>query len=96
MSYDVLILAFLILVFCFFTMTLTINVMFSLLNSLKKDEIGEIKPIEIIKRPEKKPEKSEYEVYLERQKEIERERYNTIMDNLEAYDGTEIGQKEVR
>ena len=96
MSYDVLILAFLILVFCFFTMTLTINVMFSLLNSVKKDDFDEIKPIHIINRPEKKPEKSEYEVYLERQKEIERERYNTIMDNLEAYDGTEIGQKEVK
>ena len=96
MSYDLLILAFLLLVFCFFTMTLTVNVMFSLFNSVKSDEMGEIKPINIIKKPEKKPEKSEYEVYLEKQKEIERERYNTIMENLDAYDGTDIGQKEVK
>lgn len=96
MSYDVLILAFLILVFCFFTMTLTVNVMVSLFNSAKKDGFEEIKPIRIIKKPEKKPKKSDYEVYLERQKEIERERYNTIMDNLDVYDGTEMGQKEVK
>ena len=96
MSYDVLILVFLILVFCFFSMTLTVNVMFSLFNSVKKEGFEEIKPIHIIKKPEKKPEKSDYEVYLERQKEIERERYNTIMDNLDVYDGTEMGQKEVK
>ena len=95
MSYDVLILAFLILVFCFFTMTLTVNVMFSLFNSVKKDGFEEIKPIHIIKKPEKKPKKSDYEVYLERQKEIQRRKYNTIMDNLDAFDGTEMGQKEV-
>ena len=96
MSYDVLILAFLILVFCFFTMALTVNVMFSLFNSVRPEGTDEIKPINIIKKPEKKPKKSDYEVYLEQQKAIERERYNTIMDNLEAYDGTEIGQKEVK
>ena len=96
MSYDVLILAFLILVFCFFTMTLTINVMFSLFNSIKPEGVDKITPINIIKKPEKKAKKSVYEVYLEQQKAIERERYNTIMDNLEAYDGTEIGQKEVK
>ena len=96
MSYDVLILAFLILVFCFFTMTLTVNVMFSLFNSVKKDGFEEIKPIHIIKKPEKKPKKSDYEVFLERQKEKEREEWDNLMHNIDVYDGTEIGQKEVK
>ena len=96
MSYDVLILVFLILVFCFFSMTLTVNVMFSLFNSARPDGMKEFKMENIIKLPEKKHKKSEYELFLEEQDKKAQERYNTIMENLEAYDGTEIGQKEVK
>lgn len=96
MSYEFLILAFMLLVFCFFTITFVIKTMISVLNSVKSGDFEEIKPIQIIKKPEKKRKKSDYEVYLEKQKALEQERYNTIMDNLEAYDGTEIGQKEVK
>ena len=45
MSYDVLILVFLILVFCFFSMMLVVNVMFTLFNSARPEGMKEIKPI---------------------------------------------------
>lgn len=96
MSYEFLILAFLLLVFCLFTITFVINVIISLVNALEKDEIGEIKPIHIIKKPEKKRKKSDMELYYEEQERKTREQYKTIMENIEAYDGTDMGQKEVK
>ena len=86
MSYDVLILVFLILVFCFFSMVFFVKVLLSVFNSARPEGMKEIKPIF---KAEKPPKKSKAEQEAER-------RYNTIMENLEAYDGTEIGQKEVK
>lgn len=86
MSYDVLILVFLILVFCFFSMMLVVNVMFTLFNSARPEGMKEIKPIFPRKTTPKK---------TRAQAEAER-KYEIIMENLEAYDGTEIGQKEVK
>lgn len=90
MSYDVLIMVFLILIFCFFTMTLTVNVMFSLINASKQEGMKELKPIIPFKRKTKKQREAD-------KKAIEEQRqYETIMRNLEAYDGTGIGQEEVK
>lgn len=89
MSYDVLILVFLILVFCFFSMMLVVNVMFSVMNMSNGKEIKEIKLSDILGNRAKMPKKTKA------QKEAER-KYDIIMENLEAYDGTEIGQKEVK
>lgn len=96
MLYEMMLFTLMVLIFCFFTITFVVKVMISVLNSAKPEGMDEIKPIQIIKMPEKKPKKSEYERYLEEQKQKEQERYDTIMRNLEAYDGTEIGQEEVK
>ena len=92
MSYDVLILVLLILIFCFFSMMLTVNVLFSMFNSVRPEGTKEIKPI----LPHKTPKKSKTQRELEQKAEEEQRRYDTIMRNLEAYDGTDIGQEEVR
>lgn len=89
MSYDVLILVLLILAFCFFTMMFTVNVLFSMFNAVKPDDIPEIKPLKL---PKRTPKKSNFDL----EQEADRRRYETIMRNLEAYDGTEIGQEEVK
>ena len=86
MSYDVLILVFLILVFCFFSMILTVNVLLSVFNSARPEGMREIKPI---LKQDKTPKKSKAQIEAER-------KYDIIMENLEAYDGTGIGQKEVK
>lgn len=87
MSYDMLILAFLMLIFCFFMQILTIKVMFSLFNSARPDGFEEIKPFKLTKKRPKKVSKEDVE---------EQRRYETIMRNLEAYDGSGIGQEEVK
>lgn len=92
MSYDVLILVFLILVFCFFSMAFTVNVLFSMFNSVRPEGTKEIKPI----LPPRKTKKSREQLELEKKTEEEQRKYDTIMRNLEAYDGTDIGQEEVR
>lgn len=92
MSYDVLILVFLILVFCFFSMAFTVNVLFSMFNSVRPEGTKEIKAI----LPKRTPRKSKEQRELEQKAEEEQRKYDTIMRNLEAYDGTDIGQEEVR
>lgn len=88
MSYDLLILAFIMLVFCFFMQILTVKVIFSVLNAKN----GQIKDVKIVG---KKLKKTEYEKKREEMARKEQEQFDTIMRNLEAYDGTEIGQEEV-
>ena len=87
MSYDMLILAFLMLIFCFFMQILTIKVMFSLFNSVRPEGTEEVKPFIFTKKRPKKVSKEDVE---------EQRRYETIMRNVDAYDGTGIGQEEVK
>ena len=88
MLYEILIIVVVMLCFCFATQILTIKVMISLMNAKKTAENGDFKPIKFMEKA-KKPKKPSKE-------QVERQRkYDTIMDNLEAYDGTGIGQKEV-
>lgn len=92
MSYDVLILVLLILAFCFFSMVFTVNVLFSVFNSVRPEGTKEIKAV----FPKKITKKSKAQRELEKKAEEEQRKYETIMRNLEAYDGTDIGQEEVR
>ena len=92
MLYDVLILVFLILIFCFFSMMLTVNVMFRMFNAVRPEGTKEIKPLELKKQPKKTKEQLE----IEKKAAEEKRKYETIMSNLDAYDGTEVGQKEVK
>ena len=93
MSYETIAVAFLILVFCFFTQIFVVKTMISLLNSARPEGIREIKTVELVKR---KPKKTKTEREMEEKAAEERRQYETIMRNLEAYDGTGIGQEEVR
>ena len=83
MSYEALILAFLILFFCFATTVFVVKVMVSVFNSAKEGK--EIKFPEFFEHKPEKPKMTEAERKLK-----------IISENLEAYDGTEIGQKEVK
>lgn len=100
MLYEILIIVVVMLCFCFATQILTIKVMISLMNAKKPAEMGEIKPINIIKKPLKTRKKSRAERdYEERQKERQRksqEEFEKLMRNLDVYDGTAIGQEEVK
>lgn len=87
-----LVLVLLILVFCFFSMMLTVNVMFRMFNAVRPEGIKEIKPLELKKQPKKTKEQLE----IEKKAAEEKRKYETIMSNLDAYDGTEVGQKEVK
>jgi len=93
MWYDLLILVFLTMIFCFFSMMLTVNVMFRLFNAMRPEDAKEIKPFEM---PKKAPKKTKEELMAEKKAAEEKRKYDIIMSNLEAYDGTEIGQKEVK
>ena len=86
MLYDYLILVLLILVFCFFSMMLMVNVMFHLFNSMRPEGTKEIRFMP------KKVKKTKVDKEMEESKR----RYDTIMRNLDVYDGTEIGQEEVK
>ena len=88
MSYDLLILAFIMLVFCFLMQYFTVKVMFSLFNSVRPEGAKKIEPI-LTKKSKKQKE-------AEKEARKEKERFDTIMRNLDAYDGTEIGQEEVK
>ena len=90
MSYDVLILVLLILIFCVFTMAFTVNVMFSLFNSARPEGMSEIKPISIIKKGKSKPKEK-----ISKQQKADKERFDAIMHNIEVYDGSGRGQIEV-
>ena len=93
MSYDLLIFAFLMLVFCFFMQMLTVKIVFSMLNAVRKDGEKEIKPIKIIERPAKK---SKAQIEAENRAKKQEEEWNTLMRNLDAYDGTGIGQEDIK
>ena len=93
MSYDLLIFAFLMLVFCFFMQMLTVKIVFSMLNAVRKDGEKEIKPIKIIERPAKK---SKAQIEAEKRAKKQEEEWNTLMRNLDAYDGTGIGQEDIK
>ena len=85
MWFDLLILVLLILIFCFFSMMLMVNVMFHLFNSMRPEGTKEIRFME------KKQKKT-----MDKEMEESKRRYDTIMRNLDVYDGTEIGQEEVK
>lgn len=74
-------------------MILTLKVVLSVINSARPEGVEKIK---VFDKPEKKPKKTEYELWAEEQERKKRERYETVMRNLETYDGTEIGQEEVK
>ena len=93
MSYDVLICVFLMLVFCFFMQVLTIKVMISMLNAKREDGEREIKQIKIIDKPAKK---TKAQIKAEENARKQAEEWNTIMRNLEVYDGTELGQEDIK
>lgn len=93
MSYDLLIFAFLMLVFCFFMQMLTVKIVFSMLNATRKDGEREIKPIKIVERPAKK---SKAQIEAENRAKKQEEEWNTLMRNLDAYDGTGIGQEDIK
>lgn len=86
MSYNVLILVLLILVFCFFSMVFTVNVIFHMFNAVRPEGTKEIRFMP------KKVKKTKADKEMEESKR----RYDTIMRNLDVYDGTEIGQEEVK
>ena len=92
MWYDMLILVLLILIFCFFSMMLTVNVMFRMFNAVRPEGTKEIKLLEL-KKP---PKKTKEQIEIEKKAAEEKRKYETIMSNLDAYDGTEVGQKEVK
>ena len=85
MWFDLLILVLLILIFCFFSMMLMVNVMFHLFNSMRPEGTKEIHFM-----PKKAKKK------MDKEMEESKRRYDTIMRNLDVYDGTEIGQEEVK
>ena len=93
MSYDVLICVFLMLVFCFFMQVLTIKVMISMLNAKREEGEREIKQIKIIDKPAKK---TKAQIKAEENARKQAEEWNTIMRNLEVYDGTELGQEDIK
>ena len=93
MSYDLLILAFLMLIFCFLMQILTVKIVFSILNATRKDGEKEIKPIKIVERPAKK---SKAQIEAEKRAKKQEEEWNTIMRNLEVYDGTDLGQEDIK
>ena len=84
MSYDVLILVLLILAFCFFSMVFTVNVIFHMFNAVRPEGTKEIRLM---------PKKT---VKSDKAMEESKKRYDTIMRNIDVYDGTEIGQEEVK
>lgn len=87
-----LVLVLLILVFCFFSMMLTVNVMFRMFNAVRPEGTSEIKPLELKKPPKKTKEQLE----IEKKAAEEKRKYDILMSNLDVYDGTEVGQKEVK
>ena len=91
MSYELVIIVFLVLVFCFFTMILVFKGMVSMFNAARSEGVKEIKLF-----PERKPKKTKAQLEVEAKAAEERRQYDTIMRNLEAYDGTGIGQEEVK
>lgn len=87
MSYEVLILVFLLMVFWSFMTIFVIKAIFSVFNSVRPEETREIRFM-----PMRKPKKTA----KDKEAEAAQRKYDTIMRNLEAYDGTGIGQEEVR
>lgn len=91
MSYDLLVLVLLVLIFCFFSMMLTVNVIFRMFNAVRPEGTDEIKPLKM-----RKTKKSKEQLALEKKAAEEKRRYDILMSNLDAYDGTDIGQREVK
>lgn len=82
MSYEMVIVVFLMLVFCFFTQILTIKVMLCLFKANGED----IQPVKLFEKKPKKPTKTQKK---------DQERIENIMHNIEVYNGTGHGQIEV-
>lgn len=74
-------------------MMLTVNVMFRMFNAVRPEGTKEIKPIQM---PKKAPKKTAEERAMAEEVAKSKRRYDTIMANLDVFDGTEIGQKEVK
>ena len=87
MSYEFIILVLLMMAFWAFMTVFTVKVMFSMFNSMRND--ADVK-LDFPKFKSKKQKDAE-----KKAREAQR-KYEIIMDNLDAYDGTEVGQKEVR
>lgn len=87
-----LVLVLLILVFCFFSMMLTVNVIFRMFNAIRPEGTKEIKPLEL----KKQPKKTKKQIEIEKKAAEEKRKYDILMNNLDVYDGTEVGQKEVK
>ena len=96
MSYEFLIFVFLLLVFCFFTMVLIVNIMLSFMKIAKHEGVTEIKVRDLVGASKKQPKKTKEQIEIEKKAAEEKRKYETIMSNLDAYDGTEVGQKEVK
>lgn len=92
MWYEMLAIVFLMLVFCFFMELLTVKVMLSMFNAFRSGEMKEIRPVNLMEM-RKKP--SPAERRAKEKADEERRKLDTIMRNLEKYDGTDIGQEEV-
>ena len=97
MSYELLILVFLLMVFWSFMTIFVIKAMFCLFNSVREEGQREIKMSDLagfrVKIPKKKT-KAQREA--EEKAAEERRQYEAIMRNLDAFDGTGLGQEEVR
>ena len=65
-------------------MMLTVNVIFRMFNAVRPEGTKEIRLM---------PKKT---VKPDRTMEESKKRYDTIMRNIDVYDGTEIGQEEVK
>ena len=72
---------------------LTVKIVFSILNATRKDGEKEIKPIKIVERPAKK---TKAQIEAEKRAKKQEEEWNTLMRNLDAYDGTGIGQEDIK
>jgi len=90
MSYDLLILAFIMLLFCVFMQIITAKVMLSLFNSVRPASTREVKPVSLVEK------KADWQEPVDNRVNEEKERYEAIMRNLEAFDGTGFGQEEVK
>ena len=92
MSYEIVILVLILLIFCFFMQILTIKVMLSMFNASRKDGEREIKPVKLIeKRKRKSPAQRKAD---EEAKKAQRE-FEIELRNLEAFDGSSFGQEDI-
>ena len=91
MSYEVLILVALLLIFCFFVILLVVNIMFSFMKVAKHEGYPDISIADILPKRKSKPKEK-----ISKQQKADKERFDAIMHNIEVYDGSGRGQIEVK